>query len=95
MLLNLFRQKCDVGNAKSFAKYIEFLKLIKNKGETHPIILEAASSTYYKFAIEKPKLFTKNLGELFELDDLYQRLHELYANEIKFYRTWLDGTITR
>lgn len=70
---NIFRQKCDARNAQSFAEYIAILKLIKNAGVKHSEIIKIVNIAYFKFAVEKPELFKKNLHELFEVDDLHER----------------------
>lgn len=33
---------------------------------------------YFKFVEDSPEFFKKNLHELFEVDDLHQKLYELY-----------------
>lgn len=86
---NLFSQKCETKNATSFAEYIAVLKLVKNAGVRGYEMLRPVYNALFKFGIERPEFFKKNLQELFEVDSLHQKMFpEIGA------RFWKEENIT-
>lgn len=47
---------------------------------------------YFKFAMEKPDFFKKNLQELFEVDALHQRMYERSPS---FFDVYKDENFSR
>lgn len=70
-----FRQKCEriCKHSTSFAEYITLLKLFDSAGVECYDMFEPVYTTFFKFGVEKPELFKKNLHELYEVYSLHQK----------------------